>query len=90
MILSFMLHSHSSSREIQLGDSTETGKKYALLPVCVYVCISVCVLVTTHDSFHPSNGPVALNQSINKDQQSLFTPSSSISHFKILFSPLFP
>lgn len=54
------------------------------------VHVSVCVVVTTHDSFHPSNGRVALNQSINKDQQSLFAHSSSISRFKILFSPLLP
>lgn len=51
------------------------GKKSVFLCVC---------LVTTHDSFHPSNGPVVLNQSINKDQQSLsvlFFPPS------LIFSP---
>lgn len=35
---------------------------------CFSVSLCVC-LVTTHDSFHPSNGPVALVQSINKDLQ---------------------
>lgn len=82
MILSFMLHTHSSSREIQLGWQPRGKKK------CVHLC--VCVVVTTHDSFHPLNGRVALNQSINKDQQSLFAHSSSISRLKILFSPLLP
>lgn len=83
MIPSFTLHTHSSFWEIQLGDGPG-GKKKERFLVSQRVC--VC-LMTTHDSFHPSNGPVAPSLSINKEQQSLFALSSSLSRFKILFSP---
>lgn len=36
MVLSFTLQSHSSSAEIQLGDSPEKGKRRVRFPVCVF------------------------------------------------------
>lgn len=80
MVLSFTLQSHSSSAEIQLGDSPEKGKRRE------YVSLYVC-LVTTHDLVHPSNGPAELSHSINKDQQSLFTLPSSIAYFLFTSPP---
>lgn len=84
--------SHSCFKVIHLPEkySWVTAQRGKCVCFFVYVCLQVC-LVTTHDSFHPSNDPVALSQSINKDQQSLFTLSFlNLSFLKSsfhLFSP---
>lgn len=81
-----MPQSHSSSTEIQLGESPERGGAGGEK---VIPRIRVCFWRRLETHFTLQNGPTVLNQSINKDQQSLFALSSQIFHF-LLTSRLLP
>lgn len=86
MILSFMLQSHSSSREIQQGDGPEREKS-----VYFPLCMSACVFGDNSWLISPFKRPHG-TQSVNKQRpaklllHSFFAPASLLKEKK----PLFP
>lgn len=86
MILSFMLQSHSSSREIQQGDGPEREKS-----VYFPLCMSACVFGDNSWLISPFKQPRG-TQSVNKQRpaklllHSFFAPASLLKKKKPLFT----
>lgn len=86
MILSFMLQSHSSSGEIQLGDGPARGGKKKKS-----VFLSLCVFGDNSWLISPFKWPCGA-QSVNKQRPAKLIHSFLLQSLilKSLFSPLFP